>query len=205
MNMNDLVGTWEVPLYDKIHKIQFEHGTTTGRRVLWIDNDIILKKEWMFKLVGSEPFEIKNPDSDEVYAKCEIVINACLGFTYEYILYVNGKQFKTFREKQSKIMRAWHFDLNNDNHNDDGNDNKQEKKQFRVVLEKDTLDVWVNGQKKDTTHEFGDSEGTEIKFNLDEQQQNCGCIKTISSGDKRKGMIYVLEVNGQSVNEKDVE
>lgn len=40
MNMNDLVGTWEVPLYDKIHKIQFEHGTTTGRRVLWIDNDV---------------------------------------------------------------------------------------------------------------------------------------------------------------------
>lgn len=73
------------------------------------------------------------------------------------------------------------------------------------TTEKDTLDVWVNGQKKDTTHEFGDSEGTEIKFNLDEQQQNCGCIKTISSGDKRKGMIYVLEVNGQSVNEKDVE
>lgn len=65
----------------------------------------------MFKLVGSEHFEIKGPDG-EVYAKCEILINACLGFTYEYILYVNGKQFKTFKEKQSKIMRAWHFNLN---------------------------------------------------------------------------------------------
>ena len=40
--MNDLVGTWEVPLYDKIHKIQFEHGTTTGRRVLWIDGEVNL-------------------------------------------------------------------------------------------------------------------------------------------------------------------
>lgn len=89
----------------------------------------------MFKLVGSEPFEIKNPDGDQVLAKCEIVINACLGFTYEYILYVNGKQFKTFREKQSKIMRSWHFNLNNNNDDDGGGDNDtKEKNQFRVVL-----------------------------------------------------------------------
>ncbi|XP_027196759.2 fas apoptotic inhibitory molecule 1 [Dermatophagoides pteronyssinus] len=203
MNMNDLVGTWEVPLYDKIHKIQFEHGTTTGRRVLWIDGEIVSRKEWMFKLVGSEPFEIKNPDNNnEIVAKCEIIINACLGFTYEYILYVNGKQFKTFREKQSKIMRAWHFDLKNDDDNGNDDDTK-EKKQFRVVLEKDTLDVWVNGQKKETTNEFGDSEGTEITFDLTDEYN--GCIKTISSGDKRKGMIYVLEVNGKQVEEIEPE
>lgn len=48
MNMNDLVGTWEVPLYDKIHKIQFEHGTTTGRRVLWIDGEVNLNLFFFF-------------------------------------------------------------------------------------------------------------------------------------------------------------
>ncbi|OTF78208.1 hypothetical protein BLA29_003235 [Euroglyphus maynei] len=74
-----------------------------------------------------------------------------------------------------------------------------------LITEKDTLDVWVNGQKKETTNEFGDSEGTEITFDLDEQQQNRGCIKTISSGDKRKGMIYVLEVNGEPVKEMEAE
>jgi hypothetical protein len=69
----------------------------------------------MFKLVGNEIFEIKGDDSsgkeNEVYAKCEILINASSGFTYEYSLFVNGKQLKKFREKQSKIMRTWLFEL----------------------------------------------------------------------------------------------
>ena len=84
-------------------------------------HQVILRKDWMFKLVGTEQFEIKS-DTGDIFAKCEIFINACTGFTYEYILYVNGKQFKTFREKQSKIMRAWHFELN--------------EKKWRVVLGK---------------------------------------------------------------------
>lgn len=67
-------------------------------------------------------------------------------------------------------------------------------------LEKDTLDVWVNGQKKATTNEFGESEGTMIMFDLDDE--NKACIKTVSSGDKRKGMIYELEVNDQPIIEK---
>lgn len=35
--MEDLVATWEVPLSDGLHKIDFEHGTTTGKRVIYID------------------------------------------------------------------------------------------------------------------------------------------------------------------------
>ena len=76
-----------------------------------IYTQVIIRKDWMFKLVGTEEFEIKGQDGS-VFAKCEVLINACAGFTYEYILYVNGKQFKTFREKQSKIMHSWHFQLN---------------------------------------------------------------------------------------------
>ena len=33
----DLVGTWEVALPGGIHVIQFEHGTTTGKRVIHVD------------------------------------------------------------------------------------------------------------------------------------------------------------------------
>lgn len=110
--MADLVATWEVPLYDRTHKISFEHGTTTGRRVVKVDDEVITRRDWMFKLVGSEQFQIKGQNG-EVFAKCEIVINACSGFTYEYILFVNGKQFKTFWEKQTRIMRNWHFQMNN--------------------------------------------------------------------------------------------
>ena len=64
----------------------------------------------MFKLVGTEVFEIRGED-DQVLAKCEILINASTGFTYEYSLFVNGKQLKKFKEKQSKIMRTWIVEL----------------------------------------------------------------------------------------------
>ncbi|UXI17745.1 Proteasome subunit alpha type-2 [Sarcoptes scabiei] len=185
--MNDLVAVWEVPLCDRTHRIEFEHGTTTGRRVIYLDGKILLKKDWMFKLVGSEYFEIPSPDGEEILAKCEIQINACMGFTYEYVLYVNGKQFKTFKEKQTKIMRSWHFVLG--------------EQKFRVVLEKDTLDVWVNGQRKNTINEFCDSEGTEIKFDLDDENQ--GLIRTISSKNKRTGMVYKLEVNNNTIEDRE--
>ena len=49
---------------------------------------------------------------------------------------VNGKSYKRFMENQSKILKTWLFPL-------DG-------AYIRVVLEKDTLDVWVNGAKLDT-------------------------------------------------------
>jgi hypothetical protein len=29
---SDLVATWNVPMSDKVYKIEFEHGTTTGKR-----------------------------------------------------------------------------------------------------------------------------------------------------------------------------
>jgi hypothetical protein len=38
--MSDLVAIWEVPLCDKIHKVEFEHGTTTGKRVLRVDGKV---------------------------------------------------------------------------------------------------------------------------------------------------------------------
>ena len=66
------------------------------------------------------------------------------------------------------------------------------------ALEKDTLDIWVNGQKKETIHEFAD-EGTEIIFELDIALG--GCIKTMSSGNKKQGMIYVLTVNNNIIEE----
>lgn len=59
----------------------------------------------MFKLVGTEVFEIGN------YAKCEIIISASFGFSYEYSLLVNGKQLTKFKEKQTKIMKTWLFNL----------------------------------------------------------------------------------------------
>lgn len=33
----EVAAEWRVPLRGKLHKIEFEHGTATGRRILWID------------------------------------------------------------------------------------------------------------------------------------------------------------------------
>ena len=49
---SDLVAVWEIHLADGIHMIEFEHGTTSGKRVVRINRQEILRKEWMFKLVG---------------------------------------------------------------------------------------------------------------------------------------------------------
>lgn len=37
---SDLVAVWDVPLSDKIHRIEFEHGTTTGKRIIRVDGEV---------------------------------------------------------------------------------------------------------------------------------------------------------------------
>ena len=64
---------------------------------------------------------------------------------------MNGKPYNTFSEQQSKIMKTWILSVN-------GSMN-------RIVLEKDTLDIWVNGDKVDMAGEFTD-EGTETHFTV---------------------------------------
>lgn len=36
----DVAAEWQVPVRGKLHKIEFEHGTTSGRRILWIDEKV---------------------------------------------------------------------------------------------------------------------------------------------------------------------
>ena len=38
--MSDIVAVWEAPLSDKVHKVEFEHGTTTGKRVIRVDGKV---------------------------------------------------------------------------------------------------------------------------------------------------------------------
>lgn len=41
---NDLVAYWNVPLTDGVHTIEFEHGTTSGKRVIRVDGKVIQNK-----------------------------------------------------------------------------------------------------------------------------------------------------------------
>ena len=82
---SDLVAVWEIHLADGIHMIEFEHGTTSGKRVVRINRQEILRKEWMFKLVGTESFNVgKNK------TLCVIKIEPVGGFTYQYTLEVQN-------------------------------------------------------------------------------------------------------------------
>lgn len=36
----EVAAEWHVPLKGKLHKVEFEHGTTSGRRILWIDEKV---------------------------------------------------------------------------------------------------------------------------------------------------------------------
>uniref|UniRef100_A0A915B633 Fas apoptotic inhibitory molecule 1 n=1 Tax=Parascaris univalens TaxID=6257 RepID=A0A915B633_PARUN len=101
----DTVAIWMVPLQDKVHKIEFEHGTTTGKRIIRVDGQEVLRKDWMFKLVGKETFTIGK-------MMCVISVEALGTFAYEYSLEVNGKKYEKFREEQSKLLQAWNVNIN---------------------------------------------------------------------------------------------
>ncbi|XP_046357576.1 fas apoptotic inhibitory molecule 1-like [Haliotis rufescens] len=167
---SDLVATWEVALSDGVHSIEFEHGTTTGKRVIRVDGKEIHREDWMFKLVGKETFQVGK-------AKCEIAIEAVSGFAYEYTLQVNGKSLQKFRENQRKITQSWILHIG---------DNP-----IRVTMEKDTVDVWVNGDKVNTAAEFVD-DGTETHFEIG---AHSAYIKICSSGKRRSGLVHQLFVD----------
>ncbi|XP_048190598.1 fas apoptotic inhibitory molecule 1 isoform X1 [Perognathus longimembris pacificus] len=176
--MTDLVAVWDVALSDGIHKIEFEHGTTSGKRVVYVDGKEKIRKEWMFKLVGKETFTVGAAET-----KATINIDAVSGFAYEYTLEINGKSLKKYMESRSKTTNTWVLHL-------DGQD-------FRVVLEKDTMDVWCNGKQMETAGEFVD-DGTETHFSLG--KYDC-YIKAVSSGKRREGIVHTLVVDNREIPE----
>jgi hypothetical protein len=105
----------------------------------------------MFKLVGCEDFKVGE-------SQCRVKIEPYGLFAYRYSLEVNGKPFKQFIERQSKILKTWAIKTV------DGSDLRvvlgenllfDSHASFRLkrkcfVAEKDTMDIWVNGQRVDT-------------------------------------------------------
>lgn len=68
---------------------------------------------------------------------------------------------------------------------------------YRIVLEKDTLDIWVNGKKVEMAGEFVD-DGTETHFALGSQP---AYIKAVSSGKRRGGIVHSLYVEEHEIPE----
>ncbi|KAF1746598.1 hypothetical protein GCK72_023055 [Caenorhabditis remanei] len=157
MYNNDRVASWNVPLRTQIHKIDFEHGTTTGKRVIRVDGVEILRRDWMFKLVGKEVFKFGTT----------INVEAIGNFAYEYSLTVNGKTYNKFKEEQNKKLQSWEMTIY-------GHD-------WRIVLDKDSMEIWANGNIIKKEAEFVDN-GTETHFELGTTRCR---IVTISSGNRK--------------------
>ncbi len=105
--VNDLVAAWEVRMPDGVHLVEFEHGTTTGRRVVRVDGIEVVRRDWMFKLVGTEKFTFgggkpgaaaggasASASAGKGANNCQIKIEPVGGFSYQYSLEVNGKPYK---------------------------------------------------------------------------------------------------------------
>jgi len=129
----DIVATWDIALADGKHKIQFEHGTTTGKRVIVVDNVEVIRNNWMFRLVGKESFNVGGK-------RATIHIEAVSGFQYEYTLEIDGKPLKKFVENRKKTAKVWTFLL-------DG-------VETRMVLGKSSKGLWLNCVYQNFIHVF---------------------------------------------------
>ncbi|XP_050301239.1 fas apoptotic inhibitory molecule 1 [Anthonomus grandis grandis] len=145
---SDVVAYWSVPLLDGAHLVEFEHGTTTGKRVLRIDGKEVLRKDWMFKLVGDIRFKLGKQE-----ANCELRVDPIPPFYFTYALWVDGKPLQKFLDKQSESIRSWSVVL--------------EGKRYFVALERQTLEIWLNGLPVEVERDFVDG-GTEMRFKIND-------------------------------------
>ncbi|XP_055312772.1 fas apoptotic inhibitory molecule 1 [Sitodiplosis mosellana] len=175
----EVAAEWQVPVRGKLHKIEFEHGTTSGRRILWIDEKEIFRRDWMFKLVGDDVFEL-----DEL--RCVLRVDPAPGFKYKYSLFVDGKPLDQFKQRQAKALRIWEATINETN--------------YRVVLEKDTLNIFLNGTLREEEGEFMDN-GTETKW---EEDGNVFILSARNSGNKHDGLLHQLTINGAEIQSSNI-
>lgn len=62
----------------------------------------VIRKDWMFKLVGKETFTVGGATT-----KATINIEAVSGFAYEYTLEVDGKTLQKFIDDRAKTTKTW--------------------------------------------------------------------------------------------------
>lgn len=54
--MTSLVAVWGRALSDRVHKIEFEHGTTSKKCIVYVDKKEEMQKDWMFKSVVKKTY-----------------------------------------------------------------------------------------------------------------------------------------------------
>ncbi|XP_054740656.1 fas apoptotic inhibitory molecule 1 [Anastrepha obliqua] len=178
-NKNNIVAKWCAPINGKMYRIELEHGTTTGRRMIWVNGKEVLRRDWMFKLVGEDSFYIDQ-------ARCIIRVDPAPGFRYDYSLYIDGKPHEQYTDELTKHYRLWLVTVDDID--------------YRIMLELDTINLYVNDQLRGETGEFVDG-GTDTKFN---ENGIDFVLQARSSGNKLDGLTHTLLANGEIVPEAKI-
>eukprot|EP00048_Salpingoeca_helianthica_P024749 m.35005 g.35005 ORF g.35005 m.35005 type:complete len:188 (-) comp9567_c1_seq1:331-894(-) len=171
--------TWTVPLKSRSHKISFEHGTTTGRRVICVDDVEIRRQNWMFKLVGSEEFSFLS-NGQEHHATISI---EPMGFNYSYTLLIDDKPLDSFKQNLRRTTQTWRFPLEGLEHS--------------VVLDKETMEIYVDGTLVESQGEFGE-ESSETHFEIG---HHSGTVVTGNSVTKKNKIDHRLFIDEREVDE----
>lgn len=171
-----IVAEWRVPISGMLYKVEFEHGKTSGKRVIWVNGKEVFRNDWMFKLVGDVAFHIEN-------VQCIIRVIPTEGFRYEYHLIVAGKHLETYIKQQEQNTKTWISILNNI--------------EYRVVFDKSKQTVFLNGSKREEKTEFVDG-GTDTVFHEDNHKF---VVSSRSSGVKNGGIIFYLLIDDKQVPE----
>jgi len=188
---NDIVARWVIPVRGKLYDIELEHGTISGKRVIWVNGEEVLRRDMMYRLVGEDTFFLEEkrciihvsiPLSDILSSGIEHFlirhqIFPSSGFKYSYKLFVDGLECEIYNQNQSKILKTWEIRIND--------------KTFRAVLEKDTLNIYLNGTLREEKPEFVDG-GTDTQFVEDGHL----FIVSARSGNRNEPICYKLTVNG---------
>lgn len=65
-NKNNIVAKWCAPINGKMYRIELEHGTTTGRRMIWVNGKVSKTK---VKYIRTRDFPNKNAKKKKYVVK----------------------------------------------------------------------------------------------------------------------------------------
>jgi hypothetical protein len=177
---SEVIADWKVHLPDGIHHVEFDHGTMTGRRVIRVDGTEVLRKNWMFTLVGEEDFRVGD--------KPGTIVIESEGLSFTYSLRVDGQTLEHFIEAQNKQTRTWLPIIDGEKH--------------RIVLDTKKMDIYVDGDMvEDTIGDFTD-EGAENHFKISGHSaiiKSCSINTNTRSGRIKTELAHTLILGGQEI------
>ncbi|XP_020800211.1 fas apoptotic inhibitory molecule 1 isoform X2 [Drosophila serrata] len=194
-NKQNIVAQWCVPINGKMYRIELEHGTTSGRRMIWVNGREVLRRDWMFKLVGEDTFHIDQ-------TRCIIRVDPAPGFKYEYSLYIDGKSHELYTDEMTRQYRLWLYTGEaTDAEATMTGATATTAQEYRIMLKLDTLSLFVNDELRTEESVFVHG-GTDTKFLLQDTEF---VLQARSSGNKHDGIVHTLLANGVPVPEAKIQ